>query len=87
MTVWLPCTWFSSVTPKPFLSQHDHACTSWILHIIPNLTMTVFMLIIQVFCFIGVFLYIFVAIWEIVFLVKDWNNKVVKYTLKEAITG
>ncbi len=41
----------------------------------------------QAFCFLSVFLYGFMVIWDIIFMAKGWNTKVVKYTLKEAVSG
>jgi hypothetical protein len=41
----------------------------------------------QAFCFIAVFPFCFLGVWSLVFMIKEWNDKVVKYTIKEAITG
>ena len=41
----------------------------------------------QIFCFISVILFVILAVFMIIYLVKDWNSKVVKATLKEAVTG
>ena len=39
----------------------------------------------QVFCFLAAILYGLAVIWEVIFIVDDLNDKVVKYTLKEAV--
>lgn len=41
----------------------------------------------QAFCFIAVLLFGFLGVWSLIFMVKEWNDKVVKYTIKEALTG
>jgi predicted PurR-regulated permease PerM len=40
-----------------------------------------------VFCFVGFILFILLSVFMIFFMIKDWNKKVVKATLKEAVTG
>ena len=47
--------------------------------------LTLFLL--QVFCFIAVGLFIVLAVFLVIYMIKDWNSKVVKATLKEAVTG
>ena len=42
---------------------------------------------IQAFCFLAAILYGLVVVWVAIYMVKEWNDKVVKYTLKEAVTG
>lgn len=37
----------------------------------------------QAFCFFSVLLYGMWIVWDILFLTKDWNTNVLKYTLKE----
>ena len=44
-------------------------------------------LFLQAFCFVAMFLFGFLGVWSLIFMVKEWNDKVVKYTIKEAITG
>ena len=41
----------------------------------------------KVFCFIGTALFVILAVFMIIYMIKDWNSKVVKATLKEAVTG
>jgi hypothetical protein len=40
-----------------------------------------------VFCFIGTALFVLLGVFMVIFLMKDWNSKVVKATVKEAVTG
>ena len=39
----------------------------------------------QAFSFVAAILFAILTIWMVVFLVMDWNNKVVKYTLKKVV--
>ena len=40
----------------------------------------------QAFCFIAFLLFLLLALWVIVFMVQKWNNKVVKYIIKDAVS-
>ena len=47
----------------------------------------IFLFLFQVFCFIGMALFVLLGVFMVIFLMKDWNSKVVKATVKEAVTG
>ena len=40
-----------------------------------------------IFCFIAAIVVIVFAVYMIVYIVKNWNQEIIKYTIKEAITG
>ncbi len=44
-------------------------------------------IILQAFSFLAAILMLFSVIWDAMYLCKEWNDKVVKYTIKEAILG
>ena len=47
----------------------------------------IFLFLFQVFCFIGTALFVLLGVFMVIFLMKDWNSKVVKATVKAAVTG
>lgn len=47
---------------------------------------SIYSFLLKAFSLLGFLLFGFLAVWVLIYLVKDWNKKVVAYTLKDAVT-